>query len=110
MNTLYACAILNTKLRANTRIFQEFRPQGSNIIAQVERSTDQMRRRIGELQCRDVSHNTKEGSSISLSRDLINATTTEYCNYRHYLSYIDTVTSTRLSEVIANEEATRKKQ
>ncbi len=60
MNTLYACAILNTKLRANTRILEEFRPQGSNIISQVERSTEQMRRRLGELQCRDVSKESTE--------------------------------------------------
>ena len=56
--------------------------------------------------CRDVSQ-TNETSDLSFKKRLIDGSTLEYCNYRHYLYYVDFSVKNRLGEIIAAEEKQR---
>ncbi len=86
---------------------QEFRPQGSNIIRRLEQASKQIEQRMREKSCRNVTQD-EDGSELSLKRSLIRDTTVEYCNYRHYLSYVDYNVQHQLGSVIATEEKLRK--
>lgn len=107
MNSIYACAVLNTKLKIHTRLIQEFRPQGSNSIQWLEQASKQIASRMKEKGCRNLSESSDSGIELSLKRSLIRDTTLEYCNYRHYLAYVDYNVKNKLGDVIQAEEALR---
>lgn len=46
MNTLYACAILNTKLRIHNNTIKNFPSSGSNVGKTLEKTTAQIKRRF----------------------------------------------------------------
>lgn len=104
MNAIYGCAVLNSKLRIHQKLLETFNPSGSNIVNKLKQTSDQIRKRIDEKQCRNVAKDGKEGPELSLKRQVIAQTTGEYCNYQHYLYYIDQTLKHRLGEVIALED------
>jgi hypothetical protein len=108
MNTIYACAVLNTKLRIHKKLMKQFTPSGSNIINRLETTSRQISSRLRDAGCRDLSDSGKEGAELSLKRSLIRDTTLEYCNYRHYLSYTDYNVTNRIGDVIRAETAAKK--
>ncbi len=101
MNSIYACAVLNTKLRIHTKLMDTFRPTGSNIVNRLKQSSDQITRRIDELQCRNIANDGGDGAELSLKKEIIGQTTYEYCNYRHYLYYVDYSVKHRLGDVLS---------
>lgn len=110
MNAIYACAVMNTKLKIHTRLIKEFRPQGSNIIRNLEQATRQIESQMKQRGCRNLSEASGPESELSLKKSLIRDTTIEYCNYRHYLQYVDYNVKNQLSRVIEAEEKQRGKQ
>lgn len=104
MNAIYGCAVLNTKLRIHQKLIDTFNPSGSNIVNKLKQTSDQIRRRIDEKQCRNVAKDGGDGSELSLKRQIVAQTTGEYCNYRHYLYYIDQSLKHRLGQVISLED------
>lgn len=110
MNALYACAVLNTKLRIHTRLIDEFKPQGSNIIRNLEQATRQIESQMSQRSCRNLSEWSGQDSEMSLKKELIRESTLEYCNYRHYLKYVDDNVKNQLWRVIETEQKIREKQ
>lgn len=107
MNALYACAVLNTKHKIHTRLEKQFHPEGTNIVRNLERSTQQIESQMKQRGCKNVSKEEVEGSELSMKRSLIRSATMEYCNYRHYLKYVDDNVKNQLSRVIQNEDKLR---
>jgi hypothetical protein len=108
MNSIYACAVLNTKLRIHKKLMKEFTPSGSNMVSRLNMASQQISARLRDSGCRDLSESWKEWSELSLKRSLIRDTTLEYCNYRHYLSYVDYNVTNRIGDVIKAETAAKK--
>lgn len=111
MNSIYTCAILNSKYKIHTKLAKQFKPEGTNIVRDLEKATSQIRAQMQQNKCRDVSKEEKSDNiELSTKRSLIRQSTIEYCNYRHYLSYVDYNVKNRLSDVIKTEEKLRAKK
>ncbi len=107
MNALYACAVLNTKYKIHTRLVKEFHPEGTNMVRNLERATQQIESQMKQRGCKNVSKEEGDGAELSMKRSLIRSATMEYCNYRHYLKYVDDNVKNQLSRVIQNEDKLR---
>lgn len=107
MNSLYACAVLNAKYKIHTRLVKEFKPEGTNIVRNLKQATQQIESLLKQKSCKNISKEEGEGSELSVKRSLIRSTTMEYCNYRHYLKYVDDNVKNQLSRVIQNEDKLR---
>ena len=73
----------------------------------MEQASKQIASRMKEKGCRNLSESSDSGIELSLKRSLIRDTTLEYCNYRHYLAYVDYNVKNKLGDVIQAEEALR---
>lgn len=107
MNAVYACAVLNAKYKIHTRLVKQFKPEGTNIVRKLEQATQKIEAQLTTRGCRNVSKEEGEGSELSVKRSLIRGSIIEYCNYRHYLDYVDFNVRNRLSDVIKTENAMR---
>ncbi len=107
MNAVYACAVLNAKYKIHTRLVKQFKPEGTNIVRKLEQATQQIEAQMTTRGCRNVSKEEGEGSELSVKRSLVRGSIIEYCNYRHYLDYVDFNVRNQLSEVIKNENKMR---
>lgn len=109
MNSIYACAVLNAKYKIHTRLVKEFKPEGTNIVRNLQKATQQIDALMKQKSCINISKSEGEGSELSVKRSLIRSSTLEYCNYRHYLNYVDYNVKNSLSRVITAEEKSRNK-
>lgn len=55
MNNLYACAVLNAKYKINTRLTDQFKPAGTNIVRNLQQATQQIASQMSTRGCRNIS-------------------------------------------------------
>jgi len=106
MNGIYACATLNAKYKVNTRLIKQFDQNGSNIKRDLDKANAQIIAQMNQHACRNTSKE-QAGGELSTKLSLVRQSTIEYCNYRHYLSYVDYNVKNQLSDVIKAEEKLR---
>ncbi len=103
MNTVYACAVLSTKLRIHNRLLKSFKPDSSNAVESITEASRKISTRITEMGCTSIADSWEKGSELSLKRSLIRDSVLEYCNYRHYLGYVDYSVGNRIWELVQAE-------
>ncbi len=102
MDAIYDCAAYNTMLRSQNDLLRNVFssvPLSADFSESLKKNIKALRVRMNERKCRDVSEVTPKGD-ISLKKLLLDQSTIEYCNYRHYLYYIDFNVKHRLSDLI----------
>jgi len=109
MNSIYACAVLNAKYKIHKRMLVTYKPEGTNIVRNLQQATQKIDALMKQKKCINISSSEGEGSELSVKRSLIRSSTIEYCNYRHYLNYVDYNVKNSLSRVIEAEEKSRNK-
>lgn len=86
MGTVYACAVINAKLKIIKGLLNNVTIAKSNIKQGLEKQESMLTKQIDGKFCRNVSDGTKE---LSIKKILLDNTTYQYCNYRQYLYYLD---------------------
>jgi len=103
MNSIYRCAILNTKLNIGNSIIKIVKnPDASAVTKKVKEDAKRIAELMTDYGCRNistasnkVSTDTKSpewelsaGPEPSIKKELLDNTTYQYCTYRYYLSYL----------------------
>ncbi|MDP2103758.1 MAG: hypothetical protein Q8K26_02455, partial [Candidatus Gracilibacteria bacterium] len=86
MGTVYACAVLNAKVKIIKSLLDNVTIAKSNIKQGLEKQRNMITKQIDNKFCRNISEGTQE---LSIKKILLDNTTYQYCNYRQYLYYLD---------------------
>lgn len=86
MGTIYACAVINAKLKIIKNLLDNVTIAKSNIKQGLEKQKSILTKQIDSKYCRNISEGTQE---LSIKKILLDNTTYQYCNYRQYLYYLD---------------------
>jgi|GEM_PF-1305919 len=86
MGTVYACAVLNAKLKIIKNLLNNVTIAKSNIKQGLEKQESLLSKQLDTKFCRNISEDKKE---LSIKKILLDNTTYQYCNYRQYLYYLD---------------------
>ena len=85
MGAVYACAVMNTKIRIIDTLTSAIPMTQSNTKNRLKNQLSSLRKTLGKKGCREIA----DTSEISLKKTLLDNTTYQYCNYRHYLAYLE---------------------
>lgn len=99
-NALFACAQIGFKIRTHESIIQTIRGEKAdtgNMVKQLETQTRMLRQEGEKRKCTDVS-SISDGKGLFLKKILLDNAFYQYCDYRHYLQYLKTNISTRVSK------------
>lgn len=110
MNGIFACAQINFKIRTHERLLKTVRAEkadSGNTVKRIEEQTKLLRQELSRRKCADRT-STEGKPNVFMKKDLLNQSTYEYCNYRHYLQYLKANAQNRLSKFIEAEEARKK--
>ncbi|EKD29592.1 MAG: hypothetical protein ACD_78C00346G0005 [uncultured bacterium (gcode 4)] len=91
MGAIYACAVMNAKVRIIGTLMTKIPMTQSNTKERYQKQLDYIRKAAGE-KCRI----TGDTSELSIKKTLLDNTTYQYCNYRQYLHYLDSVSKKSL--------------
>lgn len=92
MNTIYACAVMNAKIRIIGTLITKIPTTQSNTKKKLQNQLSVIKKNAGE-KCR-VVYDTSE---LSIKKILLDNTTYQYCNYRQYLYYLDNASKKSLA-------------
>lgn len=84
MNSLFACAIVESRLKILSDLRANFTELSSEINQQFDKEQKKLEEQKSKLNCQSA----KDKTSTSM-QELVNSSTRQYCHYRHYLSYLD---------------------
>lgn len=84
MNSVFACAILESRLKILDDLRENFTKISSEINKQLDNEKVRLSNKKDSMNC-----NSNTWENIGLMTELINTSTRQYCHYRHYLSYLD---------------------
>lgn len=110
MNGIFACAQINFKIRTHEQLLKTVRAEkadGGNTVKKIEEQTKLLKQELSRRNCANRT-STEGKANVFMKKDLLNQTTYEYCNYRHYLQYLKANAQNRLSKFIEAEEARKK--
>ena len=85
MGAVYACAVMNAKVRIIDNLITKIPMTQSNIKQKLKNQVSSVRKTMDAKTCREV----QDTSELSFKKTLLDNTTYQYCNYRHYLYYLD---------------------
>lgn len=86
MGAVYACAVINTKLKIIKNLLDRVPIVESNIKQGLKKQESLLTKQLDTKFCRNISDGKKE---LSIKKILLDNTTYQYCNYRQYLYYLD---------------------
>jgi len=86
MSALYACAVMNVRVRTINTILK-IPTTRSNLKEVLTKERDSTAKSLSEKGCLQVT----DTSELSLRKTHLDNTTYQYCNYRYYLNYLDNV-------------------
>ncbi len=110
MNGIFACAQINFKIRTHEQLLKTVRAQkadGGNAVKKIEEQTKLLRQELSRRKCANRT-STEGKANVFMKKDLLNQSTYEYCNYRHYLQYLKANAQNRLSKFVEAEAARKK--
>lgn len=93
MGTIYACAVMNAKIRIIDTLITKIPTSQSNIKEKLRNQLAYTRKALVPKGCREIS-NTSE---LSVKKILLDNITYQYCNYRQYLYYLDNASKKSLN-------------
>ena len=99
MNGIFACAQINFKIRSHEQLLKTIRAEkadSGNTAKKIEEQTKMLRQELSKRKCADRT-STEGKANILMKKDLLNQSTYEYCNYRHYLQYLKQNAQNKLS-------------
>lgn len=98
MNTIYSCAVMNSKVRIFENLLTKIPTVQSNLKQQL---TTQLKHTISAMKekCRTIT----DSSELSLKKAVLDNTTYQYCNYRQYLYYLDYTSKNTLNNFYASK-------
>ncbi len=102
MGAVYACAVMNAKVRIIDNLLKKIPTTQSNIKQKLTNQLTYTRKSMGTQGCREVA-NTSE---LSFKKSLLDNTTYQYCNYRHYLNYLENASKQSLNDYYKSKGAT----
>lgn len=91
MGTVYACAVMNAKIRIIKNLVTKIPTAQSNMKQKLGKQLSSIEK-SAEQKCRVV----QDTSELSLKKTLLDNTTYQYCNYRQYLYYLDSASKKAL--------------
>ena len=101
MNTIYACAVLNAKIKIIKNILENIPTNQSNIKLEMQKQLSIARSRIDPLFCRNISDGTNE---TSIKKQLLDNTMYQYCTYRYYLYYLESASKNNMNTYFAGKK------
>lgn len=111
MDAIYDCAAYNTMLRSQKDILSNKLGSISlspNFSKEMERKNNALTLRMKERKCRNVSE-VGPSAALTFKKLLADQTTLEYCNYRHYLYYVDYNVKNKLGTILETMAGRMKK-
>ncbi len=100
VNAVFACAQIGFKIRIHDRIIASVRGEDAasgNLVRRIEDQTRMLRQEANKRGCADLS-STQSKDNVYLKKDVLDNAFYQYCDYRHYLSYLKTNGASRLAE------------
>lgn len=94
MGAIYACAVMNAKIRITDNLLTKIPTTQSNLKQKLTKQLSYTRKSLEQKGCREV----KDTSELSLKKSLLDNTTYQYCNYRQYLYYLDNASKKSVGE------------
>lgn len=101
MNAIYACAVMNTRVRIMKSMLKIPTTQ-SNMTKKLEDQLKQLQGGLVKNGCR-LLDNT---AAFSFKKTLLDNTTYQYCTYRQYLYYLDNASRASLGAYYKNSPQT----
>lgn len=106
MNATFACAQIQYKIRVHEKLVktvQGEKADAGNMVKKIEEQTRMLKKESAKRGCVDLS-NTEGANNVYLKKTLLDNAFYQYCDYRHYLQYLKTNVSTRLSKFYESEK------
>ncbi|MDD5377023.1 MAG: hypothetical protein PHH16_02790 [Candidatus Gracilibacteria bacterium] len=92
MGTIYACAVMNAKIRIINDLVTKIPSTQSNMKQKLKNQLSSLQK-SAKQKCRVV----QDTSELSVKKTLLDNTTYQYCNYRQYLYYLDNASKNSLA-------------
>ena len=109
MNGIFACAQINFKIRTHENLMKTIKGEkadSGNTAKKIEEQTKKLRLELTRRHCADRT-STDGKDNVMMKGMVLDQTTKEYCNYRHYLQYLKSNAQNRISAFVAAEEKRR---
>lgn len=85
MGSIYACAVMNAKVRITDNLLTNIPTTQSNLKQKLKTQLSNLRKKMDTDGCREITSTAE----LSIKKILLDNTTYQYCNYRQYLYYLD---------------------
>lgn len=92
MGAIYSCAVMNAKVRIINNLLTQIPSTQSNLKKRLSEQSKLLEKNIENKSCRKIT----DMSELSLKKALLDNTTYQYCNYRQYLYYLNSVSKESL--------------